>query len=72
MNEQKTFHHKDDEKLNQLHALLNDARNMIFGENRNLQRAKNKIQEFMNEASELANKDDPNLYNFDSAIDFIL
>ena len=39
MNEQKTFHHKDDEKINQLHALLNDARNMIFGENRNLQRA---------------------------------
>lgn len=72
MNERKTFNHKDDEKLNQLHALLNDARNMIFGENRNLQRAKNKIQEFMNEASELANKDDPNLYNFDSAIDFIL
>ena len=59
MNERKTFNHKDDEKLNQLHALLNDARNMIFGENRNFQLAKNKIQEFMNEASERVNKDDP-------------
>lgn len=72
MNERKTFNHKDDEKLNQLHALLNDARNMIFGENRNFQLAKNKIQEFMNEASERVNKDDPNIYNFDNAIDFIL
>lgn len=60
------------EDLKNINAMLKNVENMIFGENKNYELAKEKLLDFIKGVSIFENDKDTEYYNFDDIIQFII